>query len=231
MKLKDYNWALEGLAALILFVAFILMWIRMDEVSDIVVKLTGLGILFFTFVRIVPIIKSRNDKDYVLVMFTEMLVSLIAGVLMLFLTDNVVSASNNLYSFSRLSGIVLFLRGVSHFWTTSKRYELHDIVSFIVHVVFLSFGFLFLWNNNLQGKSIVIVVMILSIFLSGYFGYRTFKGYNTYRIQKMNALKVNDYLVKKEDKTINVDPTHIEGKINPKKIEEPKEERPKVDVN
>lgn len=234
LKFKDYSWALEGVTALILLIAFIYMAVAGSDLGTlIIIPFTGLGILFFTLMRIRPIIKSRDEKDYVLVMFSEIIIDVVIGIMMLFFRETV--SESNIISFSRLSGIVLFIRGVSHFWTTSKRYELHDFISFVFHILFLSFGFYFLLTNELKEAKIVVAIMILSLLLVGYFSYRSYNGYNNFRIKKENQLKMNDYLdVKKENEIID-DP-----KTNDKKIEEPKEEkeieepiddRPSIDVN
>jgi len=230
IKFKDYNWVLEGLAALLLLVAFILMVLNIPEVEEIVIQLTGLGVLFFTLMRIKPILSSRNEKDYVIVMFSEIIIGIIVGILLLSVTDTI--KTSDWISFNRLIGLVLFVRGVSHFWTTAKRYELHDMISFIMHVIFISVGSVFLYLTNADlNKKVVIVLIILAILLSIYSGYRSYNGYNRYRIQKGNALKMGDYLEKKDEKVIE-DPKSIEEKINPKIIEEPAEEdRPSVDVN
>lgn len=232
IKFKDYHWVLDGLAALLLIVAFIMMIINStEEIGKIIIQLTGVAVLFFTLMRIKPIISSRNNKDYVIVMFGEMLITLIVGAILLFSPNTVRESS--IISFSRLIGIVLFMRGVAHFWTTSKRYELHDIISFIVHIMFISFGFLFLYSNNLKEQRIVITLIILSLLLSLFFGYRSYRGYNNYRTQKGNLLKMGDYLEKKEkEEKVIEDPKSIDEQINPKIIDEPNDEnRPSIDIN
>ena len=232
IKFKDYHWVLDGLAALLLIVAFIMMIINStEEIGKIIIQLTGVAVLFFTLMRIKPIISSRNNKDYVIVMFGEMLITLIVGAILLFSPNTVRESS--IISFSRLIGIVLFMRGVAHFWTTSKRYELHDIISFIVHIMFISFGFLFLYSNNLKEQKIVIALIILSLLLSLFFGYRSYRGYNNYRTQKGNLMKLGDYLEKKEkEEKVIEDPKSIDEEINPKIIDEPNDEnRPSIDVN
>ncbi|QVK18960.1 hypothetical protein KHQ81_04410 [Mycoplasmatota bacterium] len=231
IKLKDYNWVLEGLSSLVLLVAFILMIVHgTKEVGLLVIQFTGLGVLFFTLMRIKPILSSRDEKDYVLVMFVELLIAVIVGVILLFFPESA-KDSKSIISFSRLIGLVLFVRGICHFWTTAKRYELHDIISFIMHIVFISFGFLYLYTNSLKQGKIVIALMILSILLSIYFGYRSYNGYNRYRIQKGNIQKMGDYLGKKNEKVIE-DPKTIEEKINPEIIDEPIDDnRPSADIN
>lgn len=232
IKFKDYYWVLEGLAALLLLVAFILMLVYgIEDVGKIVIQFTGVAVLFFTIMRIRPILAYRDNKDYLLVMFGEMLIALIIGLLLL-LSPQTVKESTVL-SFSRLIGVILFVRGVSHFWTTSKRYELHDIFSFVVHVLFISFGFLYMYSNNLKEKNIVIALIIISILLSLFFGYRSYRGYNNYRIHKQNLMKLGNYInKKKKEKKEDVidDPKSIDEKINPKIIEEPEKEQPSIDV-
>jgi len=241
LKLKDYNWVLDGLAALVLLVGFVTMFIVGNEtISELVIRVVGLAILFFTAMRIKPIIAFRNEKDYLLIMFTEMLINLIVGVIMLFFATFV--ATSDIFTFSRLTGIVLYIRGICHFYTTSKRYELHDIIGFIVHILFISFGFLFLFSNAIEDK-FVVAIYLLTILLSGYFGYRSFKGYRNFRVLKENQLKVNNYVDdKKHKEEVVEDPKHIEEKRNPKIIEEPQniqdpiiedkdEDRPSIDVN
>ncbi len=229
IKFKDYHWALEGLASLVLLVAFVLMVINGSEVGGLVKILTGVGIVFFTLMRIKPILSSRNEKDYVIVMLTEMIINIIVAVIFIFFTDDI--KDEGIFSFSRLLGLILFIRGVSHFWTTSKRYELHDIFSFVVNIFFVSFGFLFVYSDNLKTKNIVLILIILSILLSVFFGYRSYRGYNNYRIQKGNLLKMGDYLAKNKEDVIE-DPKKIEEEINPKIIDEPKDEnRPPLDIN
>lgn len=233
MKFKDYSWALEGVAALVLLIGFVTMLITGTEnLSNIVVQVIGLGILFFTLIRIRPILASRNDKDYIIIMLLEILIDITAGIMMLGFSDFVLS--DKFFTFSRLTGAVFYIRGICHFYTTAKRYELHDLISFVVHILFISFGFLFLALGKLEAKDIVYAIYALTILLIGYFSYRSYKGYGHFRIQKGNKLKMTDYLEKdkpKEKEDVLEDPKSIEDQINPKKIDEPEKERPSVDIN
>jgi|GEM_PF-970877 len=233
IKFKDYFWAFDGLGALLMLVAFILMIIYHNQVNDIIIRLTGIGVLFFTLIRIKPILANRNEKDYLLVMFSELLIFLVVGCLLLFMAPKLLEAGEkDIFTYSRLVGLLLWIRGIVHFWTTSKRYELHDIIGFIVNVLFISFGFVFLLTNSLTSDKITLFLIIISLLLVVFFSYRTFSGYNSFRIQKTNALKMQDYLEKKEeDKEVIEDPKKIEDQINPKVIEEPEEKRPSVEVN
>lgn len=234
IKFKDYNWLIEGLAALVLLISFVLMLIYDTEVALISIRLTGLGILFFTIIRVRPLIVSRDEKDFLLLMFIEFMIDLVVGTMMLFFPEYVTKKGNEIFNFARLIGIVLFVRGITHFYTTAKRYELHDIFAFIFHIIAISFGFLYLWNGDLTIEKIVLALEVLAIILSLYFGYRSYRGYNNYRIQKTNLLKMDDYLNQKQDKPKNQieDPLHIDEKINPKIIEEPSEDdRPSIDIN
>lgn len=228
MKLKAYRWALEGITALVLLVGTITMIIvGTEEISKLIVQVIGLGFLFFTLIRIRPIIASRNEKDYLIIMLIEILVSFVVGIMLLFFSDWV-QENTKFFTFSQLTGIVFYIRGIVHFYTTSKRYELHDIFSFIVHILLLSFGFLFLFNT-LEVEKIVYILYVLSFLLVGYFGYRTYTGYNRYRIEKTNQLKMQDYMEKKEEKSDTIeDPVSIDEQIQPKIIEEPEENRPEV---
>lgn len=229
MKLKAYNWVLEGLGALVILVGVIIMIIQgMEEVSKLVVQVVGLGVLFFTLMRIKPILESRNEKDYIIIMVLEFIITLVIAFVMLLMADKV-SQEDKFINFSRLTGTVLYLRGIIHFYTTSKRYELHDLVAFFVNVLFISFGFLFLFNA-LKANYIVWVIYVLSFLLVGFFTYRSYNGYRNFRLQKENALKMQNYLEKQKEEVID-DPKRIEDEIHPEVIEEPKEERPSINVN
>lgn len=228
MKLKAYRWAIEGIAALLLLVGTVaMMIIGVDEIKRLVVQVIGLGFLFFTAIRVKPIIDARDEKDYLIIMLLEILISFVVGVILLFFTDWV-RENERIFTFSQFTGIVFYIRGIVHFYTTAKRYELHDLFSFIVHILLLSFGFLFLFNT-LQVETIVYILYVLSFLLIGYFSYRTYNGYNQFRIEKMNRLKMQDFIEKKdkEEKKID-DPVSIEEQIQPKIIEEPQEERPEI---
>ena len=229
MKLKTYGWALEGLAALVIFVGLIIMLTQKEDLSALVIQAVGLGILFFTIMRIKPIVSSRNEKDFVIIMVLELVLTIVVGIIMLFFSTTV--EGSKIISFSRLTGVVLYTRGIVHFYTTAKRYELHDIVAFIVHVLFISFGFLFLFNA-LEANYVVWVIYALSFLLVAFFSYRSYNGYSQFRTQKENELKMQDYVEKdkKKEKVIE-DPKNINDEINPKIIDEKDEERPHVDVN
>lgn len=227
MKLKNYSWVLEGITAIILLAAVVVMFIRQDELNALVIQLIGIGVLFFTVMRIKPILASRNEKDFVIIMVLEFVLSLVVGFVMLFLAQKVLTS--DIYSFSRLTGVVIYTRGIVHFYTTTKRYELNDMVSFIANILLISFGFLFLFNT-LKETYVVWIIYALSFLLIGYFSYRSFNGYSRFRLQKMNELKLQNYSEKKKQPKVE-DPKQIEEKINPKVYNEPEEERPTVDVN
>ncbi|HEY8363989.1 MAG TPA: hypothetical protein VIK84_00335 [Haloplasmataceae bacterium] len=238
IKLRDYQWVLEALAAILFIVTFILMAIYGDEVRLTVIKLTGVGVLFFTLMRIKPILSSRKEKDYVIVMFSEIIISFVVGIILIFFTDKL-QDNNLIMRFSALVGLILFIRGVSHFWTTSKKYELHDIISFVFHVFAMSFGFLFLvTKDTLTIDKVAIFLMIISVLLTFFFGYRSWGGYRNYRIHKLNIQKMGNYLEKKQEKEkVIEDPVSIEEKINPKEIKDPvpneknDDDRPSIEIN
>lgn len=230
MKLKAYNWVLEGLAALVILVGVVTMLIVGQETMGLmVIRVVGLGVLFFTLMRVKPILASRDDKDYLIIMLLELLVTLVVGAVLLFMAEKIESNEKWL-TFSQLTGIVFYIRGIIHFYTTSKRYELHDLVGFFVNVLLISFGFLFLFNT-LEVNTIVWIIYGLSFVLTGYLAYRSWNGYGRFRLEKENKLKLQDFVEKdkKKEKVVE-DPKSIDDEINPVIIDEPKDDRPHIDV-
>ncbi|ERJ13507.1 hypothetical protein [Haloplasma contractile] len=231
LRFNDYGWVVKGFTSIVLLASFIYMlyiqYTNEAVAESVLTPIIGITILLFTVVRIFPVLRSRSEKDYLLIMYSEILISIVIGALFIALPE---FAYNN---FSILLGIILYIRGCVFFFTTTKRYELSDALSFVINILFISFGFAFVFAwNDFTPDSLMYVLIALALIFSVYYGYGTYTGFNNTHLNRQNRLKMDDVLKKKEkedDKVIQ-DPKHIEEKRNPKIIDEPKSDiRPTIE--
>lgn len=189
-KLREYGWVLKGLAAFVLIAASIYMIVTYNK-EDIVfkenlIRLIGFTILVFALIRLKPILTGEKDRQYIIVMYSELLISVIIGILFLTIPSIMESV------FSYLVGGIMYARGVIYFWTIVKKYDISDMFAFVAHILFISFGFL-LFFKPITIENIITLIIILAILLGLAFGYSTYTGYNNFRLHKDNTIKMNKY--------------------------------------
>lgn len=208
-KIKKYMWLWEMIgAALILTLSIVI------AVESKIIPLT-IGIIFalLGLLRIIPLVKTTDDKLLKYLYAIELVIEVIVGGLLITYAfiekDNAFARfiNNNGHYFI---GGVLYLRGFMHFFATTVKQETYPFAYFVVNIVILTLGTVLIVKNvNIEQIRWFIFALGIVCFL--FVGYTGFRGYNNYRgeyaivreTKKLKKEKNKDTEEEKED--INID--------------------------
>ncbi len=218
-KLKfGYGWAVKWVLAAILIAAGILMMIFSEE---IVFAATGIAVILFSLLRVVPLLKTLKKEVLRTINLIEIIFDTILGILVLYavfsgkISDN---SSNWSDIYGYLLTFFLLSRGVIYFVSLYYFEEKSEAVKFWTHLAFVAIGPVIL-TLTLTGKDIINALswMLLFIAVGGglYLGYDGYGGYRKYREQskKLNADKKPEKSIKKDPKVEKELPKPLEDEV------------------
>jgi len=217
MKLKfAYGWLLKWILAALLLAAGILM--KIYEV-DVVYATTGIAIIIFSLLRIVPLLKTLKKEVLRTINLFEIFFDTVIGALMLFV---VFSQRTSVTFWIGLYGYMLafffFARGLIFFVSMYYFGEKSEALKFWFHLISVMLAPTIL-VLTIQGIDIIHflgwVVLFISISGGGYLAYDGFGGYQKYR-QTSKTLN--------EDKKVEKSP-NVEKELPKKQPEEEKQEQ------
>ena len=194
---KKYLWLFEFIGvALIIGLGIVIL-----TVHDVLMIIVGAAFIIFGLLRLIPLIKTTDDKIAAVIYGVEIFISVAIGVFMIFLTtreDN----SDMGTTFGYLIGGVLYLRGLIYFFTTSIRKEETDAVKFVVHVGLFTLATVIITNGGFERETLAWVIFALAIVSSIFIGLDGYSNYNKYRHQYRSEV-----LTKKATKEKQVEDT------------------------
>jgi len=208
-----YGWVIKWVLAAILIAAGILMKIYDEE---IVYATTGLAIVIFSILRIVPLMKTLNKEVLRTLNLIEVIFDTILGGLMVFVVFSGKLQSQtiwvNLYGY--MLTFFLLARGIIYFVSLYYFEEKTEPIKFWFHLICISLGSVII-TLTLLGNDIIPALgwMILFISVSGgvYLGYDGFGGYRKYR-ENSKALNTKKD-VKKDTKIEKEMPQPIQDEV------------------
>jgi hypothetical protein len=212
-----YGWALKfTLAAILLGIG-----IYMFFADDIVYTITGVVIVIFSVLRVVPLMRSLNKETLRTINLIEIIFDFLIGAVMVWiaLSKGSVLASEPLWGLVYRFGLafVFYVRGLVYLVSVVFFGEKSEIPKFWIHIGALTLGTAIAVLENFDYGTVGVFFLVVSLIGSGYLSYDGFKGYKTYRTYQKE-------LNKGKEKTDDVgDTIRI-----PEGIEEEKKERPYV---
>ncbi len=238
-KIKEYLWVMFGIAGLLLLAAAIVLGFSKDAQDTLIQVLgviIGIGIIGFSLFRIRVLHLYKKSNLMLGLHIAEIVLHIVVGLLFIFKIDFMGD-----YPWFTLSlSLILYLRGFLFFYGIVYKDILADQVSFFAHLIFISIGAIFLFitipfknHSKYSITDLKPIVIVMFILLALYFGFKSYKGYVSYKHGKANRLKLNDYSQKNdsiqdtnedENRDINVDEGLDIDDLD-KYIEEPEEER------
>lgn len=183
-----YGWILKWLlAALLLGVG-----IYMRFAEDVVFIVTGVAIVLFSFLRIVPLMKSLNKEILRTLNLIEIIFSLLIGGVLIYVAATQESLTGTWeYVYRYGLAFVFYARGLVFFNSTVFLGEKTEVPKFWGHILALSLGVAIAVIPNFGPKTVGIFFLLISIIGAVYLGYDGFGGYKIYRehAKELNAEK------------------------------------------
>lgn len=180
---KKYLWLFEFIGvALIIGLGVVIL-----AVHSVLMVIVGSAFIIFGLMRLVPLIKTTDDKIAAILFSVEILVNIIIGIVMIFLTTR--EDSQDLGAvFGYLIGAVLYLRGLIYFFTTGVRKEETDGMNFLVHVGLFTLAVIIIARGGFERETLAWVIFGLAIISSLFIGLDGYSNYNQYRHQYRSAV-------------------------------------------
>ena len=184
-----YGWVIKWILAAILIAAGILMKIYDEE---IVYATTGLAIVIFSLLRVVPLMKSLNKEVLRTINLIEVIFDTILGGVMLFVVFSGKLQTQGVWTdlYGYMLTFFLLARGIIYFVSLYYFDEKTEPIKFWFHLICIALGSAIL-TLSFMGQDIIPALgwMILFISVGGgvYLGYDGFGGYKKYR-EKSKAL-------------------------------------------
>ena len=183
---KNYNymWLFKVIAAAILL-AF---GITMKFVPQAILLLTGVIIVLFSIIRVVPLIKTLDKEVLRTMNLFEIVIDLaIGGVMIYFATQN--NEMGNMYRY--LLATVLYIRGIVFFTSTVIFQEKTDVRKYIFHILLFTIGSMLFVFKEFDIEWLSWLILFFSVVSGAYIGYDGFNGYRKYRLLSTGKAKTN----------------------------------------
>src|SRR5690554_2395368 len=222
---KKYLWLWEFIG-----VAFILaVGLVAKLVPSILVLIVGIALIVFGIFRIIPLVRTTNEKFLNWIYTIEILVTIIAGVVLIILYVNETDLES---AFGYLIGGVLYLRAIIFFYATTLRDEEADWPQFLTHAILITLGTAIIARGGFDTNDFGWLILAFAIITTGFIGYSGFNNYRNYRNQR--AAEQITKKIKEEDIAPTADeiiePTIEDEKIDDVDSEIPSENKDEVNL-
>ncbi len=209
-----YGWIIKWILAAILIAAGVLMKIYDEE---IVYATTGIAIVIFSILRVVPLLKTLNKEVLRTLNLIEVIFDTLLGALMIFVVfsgklDTANSIWIGLYGY--MLTFFLLARGVIYFVSLYYFSEKTEPIKFWFHLICVALGSVILTLAVLQQEIITTLgwlVLFMSVSGGLYLGYDGYGGYKKYR-ETSKALNTKKE-VQKDPKIEKETPKPIEDEV------------------
>ena len=177
-----YGWAIKWVLAALLMAAGVLMKIYQE---DVVYATTGIAIVLFSLLRVVPLLKTLKKEVLRTINLIEIIFDTILGIVMIYVVFSGKSTDVfwiNMYGY--LLAFFFLSRGIIYFISLYYFGEKSESMKFWFHMLCMALGPVILTLTVLNKDIITTlgwVVLFISISGGGYLGYDGFGGYKKYR--------------------------------------------------
>lgn len=189
-----YGWALKiALAGILLAVG-----IYLNFQTSVVYTITGVIIILFSLLRVVPLLKSLNKEVLRTINLIEIIFDTILGIVLVYIAlSNEVD--NPTWQLVYRFGLAFFFyaRGLVYLSSTTFFNEKTEIPKFFIHIGALTLGTSIAVLEDFKPETVALFLLIIAIIGSAYLGYDGFNGYKKYR---SHQLELNQGKSKSQDK-------------------------------
>lgn len=214
-----YGWVLKFLLAAILLG----VGIYLQFAPDVVFTITGLIIVLFSLLRVVPLLKSLNKETLRTINLIEIIFDTILGSLLIYvamsgkLDESNPGAWDLVYRYSL--AFFFYARGLVYLSSVTFFEEKSEVPKFFIHIGALTVGTYVATSSDFSPAIVALFLLVIALIGGFYLGY---DGYNGYKVYRKFQLELNQGKEKGISK---------EKELEKKKdviLDEQKEERPYV---
>lgn len=207
---KKYLWLFEFIGAAMILTLAIIVLVETKIISIVI----GLVFLIFSIARIIPLVKTTDDKLLKVFYVIEFIISVLFGIATL--VSAFTSSTNSLTKFvsnniGLLLGIVLYLRGFVHFFSNAVRHQDYPISHFIINIIFITLGVFLISIGKIGEKEIAWFVFSIALVTFMFILVNGYKNYSNYR---NNQYSINLLKKKSVDMAKQIEEPQVDTDIN-----------------
>lgn len=210
-----YGWVLKFILAAIL----VGVGIYLQFAKDVVFTITGVVIILFSLLRVVPLLKSLNKEVLRTINLIEIIFdTIIGGVLVYIALSGKVEESATWEVVYRYAlAFFFYARGLVYLASVTFFGEKSEIPKFFVHIGALTVGTYIATNPDFSPEIVALFLLVIALIGGLYLGYDGYNGYKNYR---KFQLELNQGKGKEKEKDLEKKKEVI--------LDEQKEDRPYV---
>ena len=191
---KRYLWLFEFIgAAIIIGVGLVCKFVPV-----VLYFIVGTIFVFMGLFRIIPLVKTTEDKFLKWFYAGEMIIEVAAGVVLIVLAikkGNDVDDSKALFGY--IVGGILYLHGFVYFLGTSLRKDVTTFLPFLANIILLTVGTWIIASKGFTLSTLGWVILAFAILSAGFIVFSGIKNYSSYR-NELAAKRITEN-VKVED--------------------------------
>ena len=195
-KLAKYAWLFEMIGCALL----IGLGIVMKFVPSVLLVLVGLVFFVLGLFRIVPLLKTTDDKLLKILYAVELFIDMGAGVALFILgIKNDIETIDDLRKiFGYIIAGILYLRGLVYLFAVSFKKEDAKIWLFFIHIGLITLATVIIARGGFTLATLGWVLLALAILSAIFVGVDSIKKYTKYRNEEYALKKTKDINVKEE---------------------------------
>ena len=195
-KLAKYAWLFEMIGCALL----IGLGIVMKFVPSVLLVLVGLVFFVLGLFRIVPLLKTTDDKLLKALYAVELFIDMGAGIALFILgIKNDTDAIDDLRKiFGFIIAGILYLRGLVYLFAVSFKKEDAKIWLFFIHIGLITLATVIIARGGFTLATLGWVLLALAILSAIFVGVDSIKKYTKYRNEEYALKKTKDINVKEE---------------------------------
>lgn len=173
--LKKYVWLFEWIAAALILALGIYVAVE----PSVLYLVAGIAITILGLFRLVPLLKTTEDKVLKFIYLGEMIVNVVVGILLIVLFTNQNTDNGKLLGY--LVGGVLYLRALIYFIATIFRKEGTDVPKFITHIVLITAGTAIITRGGFSDQQLAWLLLGIAVLTAAVMVIMGYSNYNNYR--------------------------------------------------
>ncbi|MFA6889682.1 MAG: hypothetical protein WCQ80_01515 [Bacilli bacterium] len=218
---KKYLWLWEFIGVALILGIGLLVYFK----NDILFVIVGLIFAVLGLLRIIPLVKTTQDKLLKWLYSFEVLINIGSGIALIVLGLDTENSVNLKLLFGYLIGGILYFRGVVYFISTVLRHEGTDRTKFISNLVLLTVGALIIGRGGFAVEQLAIVILAIAFLTAIFVAYGGVKNYQNYR----NEFAASE-MTKKIKKEKGVEAPTSEEIIQDRPVEDPKQKKDELNA-
>jgi hypothetical protein len=195
MKKSSYGWVLKFILAAILLGVGLYMFFA----NEVVFIITGVAIVLFSIMRVVPLMKTLSKESLRTINLIEIIFDFIIGAVLIYAATSRDLTQEPFWGFVYQYGLafVFYVRGLVFFISVVFLAEKTQVTKFVFHLLALSLGVVIAVSGDFGPEAVGLFLLLIALVGALYLSGDGYRGYKSYRlIQK----ELNDGVEKTKDK-------------------------------